>query len=551
MSSVSTPSVSSRSRRHLAQGLVALITALAPASAFAAFGLTTSSTQYTVDTGGGLVFKVDRANGNIPSIAWNGTELNDTAKPSGIASGLGSTGTTVSAVTSGSNIIVTVATNSSNGVAAGLTQYYVVQSGVNNIYMATHVTNEPTVGELRWITRLQSGQFNSFPANSNNTGNTGAIESSDVFGYANGTSTSKYYGNQRARDLTIRGITGSGKGVFMAYGNRESSSGGPFFRDIQNQTGTDAEVYNYMNSGHQQTEAWRMGLQGPYALCFTTGSTPSVPDMSFMANLGLTGYVASAGRGRVILNGLAGRDTAYAYTVAFDNTTAQYWTTAAASNGSAGCYNMKPGTYTMTVYKGELEVYTESVTVTAGNPTTLNTRTIAADPSATTALWRIGNWDGTPLEFRNGANISLMHPSDTRQGSWTPGTYTVGSSSASSFPACQWKDINGTQTVSFTLTAAQVAAHTVRVGITAAYAGARPKIAVNSWSSSNPSASTQPDSRSITIGSYRGNNTTYTFSVPASAFVTGTNTLTLVPISGSGSTAYLSAGYALDCVDLY
>lgn len=50
-----------------------------------------------------------------------------------------------------------------------------------------------------------------------------------------------------------------------------SSSGGPFFRDIDNQNGdTDNEIYFYMNSGHTQTEAYRQGLHGPYALTFTT-----------------------------------------------------------------------------------------------------------------------------------------------------------------------------------------------------------------------------------------------------------------------------------------
>ena len=40
--------------------------------------------------------------------------------------------------------------------------------------------------------------------------NSGAIESSDVFGLSNGQTRSKYYGNQWAKDLTIRGVTGSG-----------------------------------------------------------------------------------------------------------------------------------------------------------------------------------------------------------------------------------------------------------------------------------------------------------------------------------------------------
>ncbi|BCU77912.1 rhamnogalacturonan lyase B N-terminal domain-containing protein [Luteolibacter sp. LG18] len=537
---------------RLAAGCLALAGVLAPDTASAAFGLTTTTSTYVVDTGGGLVFTVNRSNGGITSIVWNGTELNDTAKASSINSGVGSTGTTVAATVSGTNIIVSVATDSTNGVVAGMTHYYVVKSGVNNIYMATYSDNEPSNGEFRWITRLQGSLFPTAPAESDLRGNTGAIESSDVFGMSDGTSRSKYYGNQRAKDLSIRGVTGTSRGVFMAYGNRESASGGPFFRDIQNQTGTDAEVYNYMNSGHNQTEAWRTGvMHGPYALCFTTGATPAVPDMSFLSSLGLTGYVPSTGRGRVILNGLAGRDTAYTYTVGYSNATAQYWVTAAASNGACGCYNMKPGTYTMTVYKNELAVYTESVTVTAGNPTTLNTRTISGDPSAVTPIWRIGDWDGTPLEFLNGGNLNAMHPSDVRQSSWAAVTHVIGTNVASDYPAYQWKDINGTNTITFNLTAAQVAAHTVRVGLTAAYEGGRPKLTVNSWSSSNPSASSQPDSRSLTIGTYRGNNVTYTFSVPASAFVTGTNTIKINPISGSGATGYLSAGYSIDCIDFY
>jgi hypothetical protein len=35
-------------------------------------------------------------------------------------------------------------------------------------------------------------------------------------------------------------------------------------------------------------------------------------------------------------------------------------------------------------------------------------------PSTASALWRIGDWDATPLEFMNGAHINVMHPSDVR-----------------------------------------------------------------------------------------------------------------------------------------
>jgi rhamnogalacturonan endolyase len=462
-------------------------------SALAAFGVTDASGVLTVNSGAGLVFKVNKSSGDITSIKYNaGAELQGQTKFSHISSGLGAPAT-YALSPSGTTAVITIS-------ASTLTHYLVVRRNENIIYMATHITAEPAVGELRWITRLNGSVFTGVPAESNLRGNTGAIESADIFGMSDGTSRSKYYGNQRAKDLGVRGVTGSGVGVFMAYGNRELSSGGPFFRD-----------------------------------------------MSWMSSLGLQGWVS--GRGKVVLNGLTGMDTAYTYTVAFANGTAQYWGTAS-SSGAVSVANMKPGTYTMTVYKGELGVFTEQVSVSSGGTTTLNTRAITADPSALGVLWRVGNWDGTPLEFLNGQTFNVRHPSDSRNPSWGPVTYATGSAT-NKFPGAIWKDVNGGTKITFTLTSAQLAARTVRIGITAAYANARPQITVNSWTSSVPSPSTQPDSRSLTIGTYRGNNTTFTFSVPASALMAGTNTLTINAASGSGSTAYLSAGFGVDAVDMY
>ncbi len=298
-----------------------------------------------------------------------------------------------------------------------------------------------------------------------------------------------------------------------------------------------------------QTGAMRTGLHGPYALVFTNGAVPAMPDMSWMGSQGLTGWVAPAGRGKVIGNGLNGRDPAFTYTVAFENAAAQYWTTAAA-NGSFGSYNMKPGTYDMKVYKGELAVHTESVKVTAGNPTTLNTRAITGDPAAAPALWRIGQWDGTPNELKNGPALTLRHPQDVRNAAWGPSSFSVGAA-ANGFPAAQWKTgANNPTKVSFNLAPNQLGARTVRIGITTAHAGGRPLIQVNNWTSPAPAASIQPDSRGITIGTYRGNNMMYTYAVPASALVAGKNTMTVSVISGSGGTAYLSPGFVYDALDM-
>ena len=205
----------------------------------------------------------------------------------------------------------------------------------------------------------------------------------------------------------------------------------------------------------------------------------------------------------------------------------------------------------MKVYKNEYAVDTRSVTVAAGGKVTLNTIAITGDPSQAAPLWRIGDWDGTPAEFLNGEKVTTMHPSDVRMAPWVPGDFVVGTSAAATgFPAYQWKDVNGTLTIKFKLTKSQIANYQLRVGITAAFAGGRPKAQVNGWVSANPSPSTQPSTRTLTVGTYRGNNTLYTFNVPATELVVGQNVLTLTAISGSSGITYLSPGYSYDAVDM-
>jgi rhamnogalacturonan endolyase len=85
----------------------------------------------------------------------------------------------------------------------------------------------------------------------------------------------------------------------------------------------------------------------------------------------------------------------------------------------------------------------------------------------------------------------------------------------------------------------------------AAYSGARPWITLNGWRSRPPSMSKQPNSRSITIGTYRGDNATFTFEIPAKRLVVGTNTLSIDTISGKSGSRFLSPGYAIDCIDFH
>ena len=504
-----------------------------------AFGVAAVNGIITVNSGAGLVFKVRQTNGDIISIRYNdGPELQLQSRFSHISSGIGAA-TTFSVTGSVAKLTLTTPT---------LTHYLLVREGENNIYMGTYITAEPSVGELRWITRLNAALLPDRPPASNTEGTTGAIESADVFGLPNGESRSKYFGNQRAIDLTLRGVRGPGVAVYMVYGNRESSSGGPFYNDIQFQT---TEVYNYMNSGHNQTEAWRMGFHGPYALMFTGGATPAIPDMGWMEAHDLLGWVPKAARGAVTGAGLTGMSAVYPYTVAFANATAQYWARVDPVTGSFTSPDMKPGTYSMTVYKAEYGLLTENVTVNAGASTTLDSRSVVADPSNDVPLWRIGDWDGTPNEFANGSRLRDMHPSDVRHSPWVMPEFRIGTSvAATDFSPYQWKDVNGNITIKFNLRKSQIAPLTLRAGITVAQAGGRPKAQVNGWVSSNPAASSQPAGRSFTLGSFRGNNRMYTFSIASSELLVGENTVTLTAISGSSGTRYLSPGYAYDAVDL-
>jgi len=65
-----------------------------------------------------------------------------------------------------------------------------------------------------------------------------AIEGSDVFS-VNGQTRSKFYSSRQFIDDAIHSVSGSGISVFMIVPGTgfEGSSGGPFFRDIDNQGG--------------------------------------------------------------------------------------------------------------------------------------------------------------------------------------------------------------------------------------------------------------------------------------------------------------------------
>ncbi|KAK4497517.1 hypothetical protein PRZ48_011968 [Zasmidium cellare] len=513
----------------------------------AQFGLTDNDDSYVVNAGStnSLVATVDKASCDVTSIVYRGAELQSSSKYTHIGSGLGSA--TVSAQTIDDQYVKVTCETST------LTHYIVVKSGEADLYMATYTSAEPEIGELRYIARLDSSILpSSYPFGDVSTteGSTETIEGSDVF-VVDGETRSKFYSSERFIDDDVHCVYGDDTHACfvkpaLAY---EASSGGPFFRDIDTNNGGDyTSLTFYMNSGHVQTEEFRMGLHGPYALTFTRSGIPKLADFdfSFFADLDVEGYVAESGRGYVA-GTASGVGSDFQTVVAWSNDDAQYWAYAS-SDGTFTSPAMKPGTYTMKLYQIELEVASQSVDVTAGSTTSSDIASTLAAP--TTSLWTIGTCDGQPTGFLNADKQLRMHPSDSRMSDWGPTDFVVGEADATDFPMALFKAVNSGQNITFSLDNASSDA-TLRIRTTLAFASGRPQVIVNTWTADAPDAPTKIDSRGVTRGAYRGYGEVYEVDIPSSELVAGTNSIQINVISGSSGDEFLSPNFILDCIELY
>ncbi|WP_442680263.1 rhamnogalacturonan lyase B N-terminal domain-containing protein [Sphingomonas sp. ASY06-1R] len=525
----------------------------------ASFGLRQDAQAITVDTGAGLVFRISRRGeegharrpGDIISMVYDGVDYQDPNKGSQINSGFadlydGQPPVDVSAVQpDADHIKVTVR-------AGDLIHYYLARRGTAAIFMGTYFTREPKPNLVRFVARIPHRLLPDGPPAADVSQAVRTVEAHDVFGLADGQTRSKHYSNMRLKDWQLFGARGRRVGLWMARDDNEGGSGGPFYRSLRDQgAAVDQELTYIVNYNEVQTEPYRTGILNAYALLFTHGETPAPPDMDWLARMGLAGYVPPDRRGAIAGAGLIGTNPAFRYTIGFANAAAQYWTDASPAGGRFQRGGIRPGTYAMTVYKGELAVATRDVTIDAGRTSALGPVRIENDPERAPAVWRTGHWDGTPAEFRNGGKMTMMHPSDVRMASWKAAPFLVGSSIvARDFPACQWADVNSPLVIRFTMSPQQVRASLLRIGVTIAFANARPTIEVNGWTGPVPPPSVQPATRSLTVGSYRGNNRMFTFAIPASALKAGANELRLSIASGKGGKGFLSAGVAYDAIDL-
>jgi rhamnogalacturonan endolyase len=561
--------------------------------------------QYVINTDSGLVFRVrgydnggsTTSAGDISSMTFNGVEYADPVRGTQVGSGADALYTDVTGPTAVQVVAelvdaagaATRASTAAGGVISGqdharvtvtvrtprggvFTHYYLARRGEPNIHMGTYFTEQPTrEAQARFIARVPIGRLpNGGPAGTpgglssqgtwagDTRGATLTVEASDVFSFPAGhpfagQTRSKHYANMRLKDWQFFGGTGSGVGIWFWRGNNEGNSGGPFYRSLLQQiTPTTNELTYMINYGQAQTEPFRLGVLHLYTMMFTTGAAPTAaPDTRWHSVMGMAGYTAPQGRGGVVIGGLAGRVPGVPYTVGLSNAQAQYWADPDPTTGAVNLEGALPGDYTLTVYKDELPVQTLPVTVTANTSYALDIVTIANDPAGTPALWRIGEWNGTPREFLNGDKLTDMHPSDVRMAPWAVAPFVVGQSNpATDWPAYQWQRVNNGLVVRFNLRRGQnTAPLRLRIGTTTAFAGGRPAVVVNSWSGPVPAA-TPNVTRNLTTGSYRGINRLYTYDIPASQLVVGTNTLVINTASGTAGAGFLSPSIAFDAIDL-
>ena len=101
--------------------------------------------------------------------------------------------------------------------------------------MGTWISAQPAIGELRWIGRFKRTVLpnDDVGGASKTYGATSTVEGSDVF-IVDGNSRSKFYSSQRFIDDKVHCFSGTDiKACMVMPGNAyESSSGGPFFRDM-------------------------------------------------------------------------------------------------------------------------------------------------------------------------------------------------------------------------------------------------------------------------------------------------------------------------------
>ncbi|MEU4422715.1 rhamnogalacturonan lyase B N-terminal domain-containing protein [Actinoplanes sp. NPDC024001] len=203
---------SSRNRRKALAGGIATVAVLAGAGLLGVGQpWANAAANVSFDTGTGLSFTINGANGNMTSLKHRGTELAASGQAAGqFQSGWSSATVTSKTFNNGSSILVSVANS-----AIGVTQHYFARKNDNTVYLATTITKALNPGEARFISRLNSSLLTTSPAAAKTGGATSTVEGSDVFAFTNGRTASKFYSSQRLITQQPFGASGSGHGAYL------------------------------------------------------------------------------------------------------------------------------------------------------------------------------------------------------------------------------------------------------------------------------------------------------------------------------------------------
>ncbi|KAF1316100.1 Polysaccharide lyase, partial [Globisporangium splendens] len=539
--------------KHASKMAIACVALVSSAWGQDEFGYTTSSSRYVIHSGGGLTINMARSTCDIVSILYKDQELQYSKKYTHINSGLGTLTSSIKTLDDGSGTVQITCE------ATGITQYYFFRPDENAIYMGTYHDASLALPELRFLARLDRTTVATGIEEATLDGTVGAIEAHDVYAKSDNTTRSKFYSGRPFISDQIHGVRGDAAGVYFVISEQgyETSSSGPFFRDINNQCTEANELTFYMNSDHTRTEDYRYGFHGPYALVFTDGPAPastSVVDFDFFQDLTMTGFVNGEQRGEVHGNVVDPNDVLGAndtVVVRFANPNAQYWTALVAGERQFTSPLMKEGTYTMVVYKKQLVVASASVTVDVGNVTTQDIQ-VSYTPTSN-VIWQIGEWDGTPDGFLNADKIHSMHPSDARMAPWKPLVFDADSDEDAQFPLAQFRGVNDPLTLEFNLTEEQTSTpRTLKIGVTLAQGSARPSVRVNDKWSGPVLASGAVKTRGVTRGVTTGNHMLYEYTIPVAALAVGANKINLGIASGTTDPVepFLHAAVVFDALEL-
>ena len=281
-------------------GAGSLATVAMPGAAAAAFGWSDDGSNYVVDTGASLVFKVSKTNGDLTSLVYKGKEYQGYGgKNSHVESGLGTS--TVTIKQSGSTILISV----THGT---LKHYYAARSGENNVYLWTNKADASVTRDPLHRAR-QAGPVPQRRARLLHLRDRPPSRPRTSSRSPTAQTRSKHYSKLRVIDYDYIGWSTGSVGLWIVRCNHEKASGGPFYRSLlRHQSADGGGLYEILYYGENQTEAQRFGLQGPYVIAFTDGGAPSSSlyhanlTTSWADSLGISGYVGGErsrqGRGR-------------------------------------------------------------------------------------------------------------------------------------------------------------------------------------------------------------------------------------------------------------